>query len=161
MDSEEKLVWSALEYEEKKRSNDWFWALGVIIVAGSITSIIFANYFFAALLIISGALLGFFATKKPETVSYELNNQGLKIKSRLYPYEKIKAFYVQTDLSVEKEEKKPLLFIKSERFFMPIISMPIQYGLIDSIRNIMLAKEVAEEKMAEHPYEKIMEYFGF
>ena len=35
----EKLEWSALEYEEKNQSNDWFWALGVIVVAGSITSI--------------------------------------------------------------------------------------------------------------------------
>ena len=150
----EKLEWSALEYEEKNQSNDWFWALGVIVVAGSITSIIFANYFFAALLIISGILLGFFAIKKPETVYYELNNKGLKIKSRLYPYEKIKAFYIQT-------ENKPLLFIKSERFFMPIISIPIEYGHANSIRNIMIGKEVPEEKMAEHPYEKIMERLGF
>jgi hypothetical protein len=150
----ENLGWTALEYEEKNRSTDWFWALGIIIVAGSIASIIFANYFFAALLIISGVLLGFFAIKKPETVPYELNNKGLKIKSRLYPYEKIKAFYVQT-------ENKPLLFIKSERFFMPIISIPIEYGHANSIRNVMLSKEVLEEKMAEHPYEKIMEYLGF
>ena len=154
MEPNEKLEWSALEYEEKVQSNDWFWALGVIIVAGSITAIIFANYFFAALLIIGGGLLAFFAIKKPETVPYELNDKGLKIKSRLYPYEKIKAFYVQT-------ENKPLLFIKSERFYMPIISMPINYMQADNIRDIFLKKEVIEEKMAEHPYEKIMERLGF
>ena len=50
MEPNQKLEWSALEYEEKVQSNDWFWALGVIIVAGSITSIIFANYFFAIFL---------------------------------------------------------------------------------------------------------------
>jgi len=154
MPPEEKLEWSALEYEEKSRSNDWFWALGIIVIAGSIASIIFANYFFAALLIISGVLLGFFAIKKPETVPYELNNKGLKIKSRLYPYEKMKAFYVET-------ENKPLLFIKSQRFFMPILSMPIEPRLANSIHNIMLGKDVLEEKMTEHPYEKIMEYLGF
>lgn len=154
MNPEENLTWSALEYEEKTRSNDWFWALGIIIVAGSITSIIFANYFFAALLIISGVLLGFFAVKKPETVQYELNDKGLKIKTRLYPYGKIKAFYVQT-------ENNPLLFIKSERFFMPILSMPIEYMQTDNIRDLFLRKEVLEEKMVEHPYEKIMEYLGF
>ena len=154
MDLNKKLEWSALEYEEKKQSNDWFWALGVIIVAGSIASIIFGNYFFAILLIISGILLGFFAIKKPGMVSYELNDKGLKIKSRLYPYEKMKAFYVQT-------ENEPLLFIKSERFFMPIISMPIKYMQADNIRDFMLKKEVLEEKMKEHPYEKIMESLGF
>lgn len=161
MNSEEKLAWSALEYEEKERNNDWFWALGVIVVAGSIASIIFKNYFFAILLIISGILLGFFSIKKPGNVSYELNNKGLKIKSRLYPYEKIKAFYVQTGTSADKTKNNPLLFIKSERFFMPIISMPIELGHISAIRNIMLGKEVLEEKMEEHPYEKIMERLGF
>jgi hypothetical protein len=154
MEPNKKLEWTAPEYEEKEQSNDWFWALGVIVVAGSITSIIFANYFFAALLIIGGGLLGFFAIKKPETVPYELNDKGLKIKTRLYPYEKIKSFFVQT-------ENKPLLFIKSERFYMPVISMPIEYMQADNIRDIFLQKEVTEEKMAEHPYEKIMEHLGF
>ena len=150
----DKFTWTALEYDEKERSTDWFWALGIIIVAGSITAIIFANYFFAALLIIGGTLLGFFAIKKPETILYELNNRGLKIKDRLYPYEKMKGFYVQTD-------NKPLLFIKSERIFMPILSIPIEYMQAEDIHKIMLANEVIEEKMAEHPYEKIMERLGF
>ena len=73
----ENLNWSALEYEEKERSNDWFWAFGIIIVAGSIASIIFANYFFAILLIIGGILLAFFSIKKPENVSYELNEKAI------------------------------------------------------------------------------------
>ena len=150
----EKLEWSALEYEEKEKSSDWFWALGVIIVAGSVTSIIFADYFFAAVLLLGGTLLGFFTIKKPEVVSYELNDKGLKIKTRLYPYEKIKSFYVE-------KEKKLLLFIRTERFFMPVISMPIELYLADDIRKKMLKKEVLEEKMDEHPYEKFMEHLGF
>ena len=154
MNELEKIEWQMPEYNEKERNNDWFWALGIIVVAASVTSVIFSNYFFAILLIISGILLGYFAIKKPETVSYELNDKGLKIKSRLYPYEKIKSFYVQT-------ENKPLLFIKSERFYMPIISMPINYMQADNIKDLFLKKEVIEEKMAEHPYEKIMEHLGF
>ena len=77
------LQWSALEYEEKERSKDWFWALGIIVVTSSIASVIFGNYFFAVLLILGGFLLGFFATKKPEMVQYELTERGLKIRTRL------------------------------------------------------------------------------
>src|SRR3990167_6387097 len=91
----EKLEWSALEYEDKERSPDWFWALGIIIVTSSLASIIYSNYFFAALLVLSGILLGFFAKKKPDTVLYELNEKGLKIRTRFYPYENIKSFWVQ------------------------------------------------------------------
>ena len=158
--SDEKLVWSALEYEEKERSTDWFWALGVIVVTSSIAAIIFGNYFFAALLILSGLLLGFFAVKKPDTVVYELNNKGLKIRNRLYPYENIKSFWVQADMSQETN-LKPILFIHSERVFMPILSLPIDEMIAEDIHAIMTSQNVAEVEMKEHPGDIIMEVLGF
>jgi len=154
VDETEKIEWSALEYEEKERSVDWFWALGIIVVAGSVTSLIYGNYFFAILLILSGILLGFFAIKKPEMVSYELNKKGLKIKTRLFPYESIKSFFVQT-------APKSMLFVKSSRMFMPIISIPIEDNLAEDIRSVMLSNNVQEEEMKEGPSEKIMERLGF
>src|SRR3989344_6563572 len=148
----EKLEWSALEYEEKNRSIDWFWALGVIVVTSSVASAIFGNYFFAVLLVLSGVLLGYFAIKKPEMVPYELNNKGLKIRTRLYPYENIRSFWVQADPAL-----KPILFIKTERAFMPVISIPIEIGFAEDIHFILTSKNVAEEEMKEHPSHKIME----
>jgi hypothetical protein len=158
--SNDKLVWSALEYEEKDRSQDWFWALGVIVVTSSIASIIFGNYFFAALLILSGVLLGFFAIKKPDTVTYELNTKGLKIRNRLYPYENIKSFWVQFDTSGENKFK-PILFIHSERAFMPILSIPINEDNAEDIHSILTGQNIDEVEMKEHPSEKIMEVLGF
>jgi hypothetical protein len=155
-----KLNWSALEYEEKERGSDWFWALGIIVVTSSIAAIIFADYFFAALLILSGFLLGFFAIRKPEVVFYELNNRGLKVGTRLYPYESIKSFWVQTE-QPEQEILRPLLFIKSERVFMPIITIPIEEDLAEDIHSIMLSRNITEEEMKENPSEKIMEALGF
>ena len=154
MDDNEKLSWTAPEYEEKERSQDWFWALGVIVATSSIAAIIFENYFFAALLILSGVLLGFFAIKKPDLVTYELSENGLKIRDRLYPYENIKSFWVQTEI-------KPIFFIHSERVFMPILSMPIRREMAEDIHSLMLSKNIAEVEMKEHPSEKIMEALGF
>ena len=156
----EKLQWSALEYEEKNRNNDWFWALGIIIVTSSLAAIIFGNYFFAALLFLSGVLLGFFAIKKPDIVSYELNNQGLKIRTRLYPYENIKSFWVQIDTTGETK-LNPMLFIKSERLFMPILSIPIEDIMAPDIHSIMISKNIIEEEMKDHPSIKIMELLDF
>jgi hypothetical protein len=163
MDDNEKLSWTVLEYEEKYRSPDWFWALGIIVVTSSIAAIIFGNYFFAVLLILSGLLLGFFAIKKPDTVTYELNARGLKIRNRLYPYENIKSFWVQLDMKRETNQEilKPILFIHSERVFMPILSIPIDEELAQDIHSIMLSQNVAEVEMKEHPSEKIMEVLGF
>jgi len=156
----EKLQWSALEYEEKNRSNDWFWALGIIVVTSSVAAIIYENYFFAALLFLSGVLLGFFAIKKPDVVSYELNNKGLKIRTRLYPYENIKSFWVQIDTTGETK-LNPILFIKSERLFMPILSIPIEDIMAPDIHSIMISKNITEEEMKDHLSIKIMELLDF
>ena len=155
MEPNRKLEWTALEYEEKERGNDWFWALGVIVLASAITSFIYANYFFGLFLIIGGILLGVFAVKKPDLVFYELNEKGLKIRNRLFPYTNIKSFWIKKDL------EKSTLFIKSERLFMPIISMPINQNSAEEIKNIMLSENVSEEEMKEHVSEKIMDSLGF
>ena len=156
----EGMTWSALEYEDKERSRDWFWALGVIVVTGSIASIIFENYFFAALLILGGVLLGFFAVKKPEVITYELGKEGLGVKDRLYPYESIKAFWVQADFSPEPL-LRPMLFIHSERAFMPVVSIHIPLEMAEDIHEVFSSREIAEVEMKEHPSEKIMEALGF
>ena len=156
----EKLTWSALEYEDKERSRDWFWALGVIVVTGALASIIFENYFFAALLIIGGILLGFFAIKKPEVVEYELNPDGLHTHNRLYPYKSIKAFWVQADFSPEPL-LRPMLFIHSERAFIPVISMHIPLEIAEDIHEIFSSFNIPEVEMKEHSSEKIMEALGF
>jgi len=156
----QKLSWSALEYEEKERSSDWFWALGIIVVTSSIAAIIFGNYFFATLIILSGVLLGFFAIKKPDMVTYDLNDKGLVIRNRLYPYPNIKSFWVQIGANPDTNVK-PLFFIHSERIFMPIITIPIHEDLAEEIHSIMLEQNIPEVEMKEHPSEKIMEALGF
>jgi hypothetical protein len=156
----QKINWSALEYEEKERSTDWYWALGIIVVASSITSIILKNYFFAILLIISGILLGFFAIKKPEIVPYELNDKGFQIKNRIYLYENIKSFWVQIK-SPEQNIKNSTLFLKSPRIFMPILSIPIEEELADKIKEILISKNIPQEEMKEHSSHHIMESLGF
>jgi hypothetical protein len=156
----EKLEWTALEYEEREREQDWFWALGIIVITSSLASIIYSNYFFAILIILSGILLGFFAQQKPDMISYELNEKGLRIATRLYPYENIKSFYIQIDHS-EEITMKSILLIKSERAFMPILSIPIEKSSVTQIKSILLSKNVIEEEMKEHIPEKIMDFFGF
>ena len=161
MAEKEILQWSALEYEEKERGNDWFWALGIIVIASSVASILFGNYFFAVFLVLCGIVLWLFAVKEPDMVSYELNSKGLKIRYRLYPYDKIKFFWVQNRTYTEKEELPATLFIMSERIFMPVISMPVEDYMAADVRAMMLAHNVPEQEMKEHMSHKIMGSLGF
>ena len=158
MDALEKLEWTALEYEEKEKSQDWFWALGITIFAASAAALIYGNYFFAALIVLGGVLLGFMAVKKPDTIHYELNHKGLKIESHIYLYENIKSFWIEMS-------EYPKLFIRTERVFMPVIAVPIGNILgrasAEEIYESMIGQGIPEEEMREHPATHIMEFFGF
>lgn len=154
MEESNKIEWSALEYEDKERGSDWYFALGIIIVAGSVASIIFGNYFFAGLLVLGGLLLGFFAKNKPSTIYYELGEKGLRMQNRIYPYENIKSFYIET-------EGHPMFLFRSERFFMPVIAIPVDLEIGEAIRYVMLEKGIPEEKMSEHSSVKVMDRLGF
>ncbi|MEI7765636.1 MAG: hypothetical protein WCI93_03585, partial [bacterium] len=110
---------------------------------------------------VAGLLLGFYAVKKPDMVYYELNDKGLKIRNRIYPYDKIKAFWVQRTENEEGLPMVPALFIRSERFLVPIFSVPIEEESIEIVHKTMLAHNVLEVEMKEHVSEKIMESLGF
>jgi hypothetical protein len=60
-----------------------------------------------------------------------------------------------------QKETKPILFIKSERAFMPIMEIPIEEEMAMTIHSIFTSKDVPEEEMKEHPSLKIMESLGF
>ncbi len=155
-----KMQWSALEYEDKERDPDWFWALGIIVVTTSIAAIIYENYFFAALIILSGILLAVFAKKKPDLIDYEINILGVRIGSSLYPYENIKSFWIE-ESHPDAPHFKDILFIKSERFFMPVLLIPIDPAMAPDIRDIMYTKNIPEEEMHVHVSETIMDSLGF
>lgn len=148
-----KLEWSAPEYEEQERSRDWFWALGVVVATASIAAIIFGNYFFAALIILSGAVLSLFALKKPEMVHYVIDEEGLKVRSNLYKFDTIQAFWMET-------RGRSTLFIKSGRVFLPMIAVPVPPDSAGAVKSLFKAKQIPEEEMHEHFAERILEIFG-
>lgn len=147
------ILWSLPEYEHKEQTSDWFWALGIIVVASAGTAIIFGNYFFGILLILAGLLIGFFAVKEPARISYEINNNGLLMRDKFYRFKDMKSFFVSLGSA-------PLLLIRSDRFFMPIIEIPIEKEMAKEIREVFLNKQVPEEEMKEPVAIKIMETFG-
>ncbi|MFM7089033.1 MAG: hypothetical protein ACKOW9_05920 [Candidatus Paceibacterota bacterium] len=150
----ENINWTLPEHEHREKTNDWYWALGVIVVCGSIAAIMYENYLFAGVLVLSGILMGHFGSTPPETVSYEINSKGFKLKHHTYPYKKIKSFFVGG-------ETAPFLFMKIDRPFMPIIYVPIEKHLSEMIRGKFLSFGIPEEEMKEHPSEKLMDMIGF
>ena len=111
---QEKIQWNATEYEHKKHSTDWFWAVGIIALSFAITAIIYKNILFAVFIVLSTFTLLLYAARKPQVLYFELNQKGVRIGDALYPYHTLKSFCLRENNNGVKTIQKPRL--KSSRF---------------------------------------------
>ena len=148
------LKWSAPEYHHYKRSNDWFWAVGIITLSIAILSFIFSNALFGVLILLSAGILIFYVVRIPEDIQYEINNRGVIVGKELHPYLTIEAFWIETRAG------EPKLIVKSKKMMMPYIIIPVHDDSVDDI-NTVLREFLEEKEMPEPASHKIMEYLGF
>ncbi len=139
--------WQAYEFKEKELKNDWYWALGIIALAGSVASFIFGNFLFGIFIIIASILIFIFSKKKPRFTTYEITENGVLYEGTFYFYENLKSFWIE---EADKNDKK--LLIKSDRLVVPILTLPYD-------------KDETGEKIFESlsdtlPYEPLQEPFG-
>lgn len=149
----EPIIWEALEYEHKEKNPDWFWAVGILALSGSITAFIVGNVLFGIFIIIAGFALIFFGMRPPERVHYEIGNKNLKIGEYKYPWDTLVAFHIET-------EEKDAILIESNRPFMPIITLPLPDVSIEHLHEVLTMH--LPDKVIKEPFtEKVMHYFGF
>jgi hypothetical protein len=152
----QQLEWKTFEHEHIHKTSDWFWALGIISVAGAVTSIIFSNILFAGVILIGAFVLGMHATKKPSLVHFRITNRGIIIDNIMHPYSSLESFWVED----EDEHKDPKLLVKSKKLLSPHIVIPIKHVSPDDVRDQLL-EYIDEEEDSESLAQKIMESFGF
>ena len=153
----EGIFWETYEFQYKKKTADWFWAVGIICLALAVIAIIYSDSLFAIFIIIVGALSIGTGNRRPRVLEIKLNDKGLSVNSTLYPFQNIKTFWVE-----DGKKSFPKLILRIERFINPIIVLPIETDYFESsdVRNFLL-NYVPEDKTVEPISHKIMEYLGF
>ena len=139
-DQTKKYAWQGMEHEHMEKTTDWYWGLGIVVITGVIIAIISKNYLLAVLLVMGGIMLGFYANDKPEPVTVELSERGVKLNKDLYIYETIQSFWMYQD-----HKKRDQLLIVTGRKILPqrIITLPENIPATE-IRNYLL--QFIEEK---------------
>ena len=150
------LEWQAFEHEHIHKSSDWFWALGIIAIAGAVTSIIFGNILFAIVILVGAFTLGMHAAKRPTRFNFKISARGVIIGNKMHPYSSLESFWVDD----EDEHILPKLLIKSKKLLAPHIVIPIEHISPDDVRDYLL-EYLTEEEDSESLAQKIMESFGF
>lgn len=117
-DQDSGIEWTASEFIARAKPAWWYLSL-----AGVTAAICAAVYFSGhdvvavAAVIIIGIIFGIIAARKPRTLTYRLDNRGLQIMQKLYPYNHFKAF------SLAREGAFTSLNLLPLRRFMPVLTV--------------------------------------
>jgi hypothetical protein len=110
--------WTASEFVEHTKNLGWY--VGLIMVAIILAALVFIitrDKISTGMVIIAALALGIFATRKPRTLEYRLDDTGLTIGTKFYSYEGFKSF------SVIDEGPVHSVFLMPMKRFMPGLSL--------------------------------------
>lgn len=150
------LSWQAFEFKDRELKTDWFWAIGIIALAGSVTAFIYANFLFGIFIILSTASIFYFATVKARLITYEITSGGVVYEGMFYPFETLHAFWLEEHVETDRK-----LLLKSERFFVPILTLPYDDAETGDLIHEALSDIIPEEPLQEPYGQLIMERLGF
>lgn len=148
------IHYQAFEYEHKEQSPDWFWAVGIITIALSVTAIILHDVLFAFVLILSGFVLSLYAARPPKEIDIVIDDTGIRIDKTFYGYHTLESFWIDETGNEDK------VLIKSQRLIMPYIIVPLGNADADDVHE-HLSRHLQEVFHAESALQKLMEYLGF
>jgi hypothetical protein len=149
-----KIEWDGHEYEHKQRSEDWFWAVGVIAISLAIAAIIFSDIIFGILILLSAFSLCLFINRPPETVHVILNEQGITRGKVQYPFSTLHSFWI------DEQHPHQKILLRSQKLLMPLITIPLGNADAERVQKT-LVRFIPEEFHTTPVAEKLLEYLGF
>lgn len=149
------IEWEAYEFVQKKKRPDWFWALGVIALAGSTVAFIYGNFLFGIFILLATAAMMFFGSVQPHRIKYFIAVDGIHYDGRFYPFERLKSFWME-ELNGEKR-----LLIKSDKTFLPLMVIPFEEDETGEMIYEILSEILEEQQLHESLAHKVMDRLGF
>lgn len=114
--------WEAEGYVFEEKSADWYWALGVMSVAGAIASLLFGNIILALLILVAAGTLAISNAKRPRMHAFRITDEGVMIDENLYEYDSILSFSV---LEYIDPKLPTVLSLKTKKPLAPHLLIPI------------------------------------
>jgi hypothetical protein len=154
MATEPLISWNAPEHLHVEKSPDWYWAVGIITLAIAAVAIIFGNVITGIFVLVAAAALVLHASRPPRIIYHEVNDRGIIVNDRLYPFLSLESFWIPHD------ELPPKILVKSRKMLMPFIVIWIAEIDPESVREILL-KYIAETEHREPFLKHLLERLGF
>ncbi len=131
-DSDE-VNWRIEEPNFMPKTTEWFWALGILALALIVFSILLKNYLLIIIVALAVFIIYSNKNKKPELINFRLDNDGLYIEHKFYPYDGFESFWI-FEAHTDKERE---LALRHKRHLSPLLVVPFHNNDEPRIRRIL------------------------
>jgi hypothetical protein len=149
------VSWEAPEHRHIEKTNDWYWVVGIIGLAGSVASILTKNVLFGVVILLGTVTLILFGSRPPRIIAYEVSVRGVRVDDTFFPYDALEVYSINEDLP-----DGPQLIVRPKHLFSTLLIMSIPEEYIDDI-DILLGQKLPEVHLQEPLSHRILELVGF
>lgn len=146
--------WEAVEFEHHPKTRRWYYTASIITVLAALDAYLLNNLILSTLILLSGAVLMFSASKPSSATSYELDWRGLTINGDTHRFNEYASFWL-----VETKNGNMLLLAPTKTFQQQII-VPLKDVDLYNVQRLLLKylPEVEDRIPLSH---SIIGYLGF
>ncbi|MBP7820796.1 hypothetical protein KA043_01680 [Candidatus Saccharibacteria bacterium] len=109
-------AWQASEFAANEKNTSWYLILAVTaVILSAITFLITKEYLSIIVIVVLAIAVGFYGNIKPRTLSYSIEELGIKIGEKFYSFNEFKSFSVLEDMAVPSINLMPI-----KKLMMPI-----------------------------------------
>jgi hypothetical protein len=154
-EDENGISWTASEYVDHAKSPDWYLALAVVaILSAALLYFLFKDIITAATPVVAALALGFYGRRRPRQLQYQVNDSGLAIDQKYFPYDMFRSFAI-----MDEGPFVSLVFLPLKRFgFLTTVYLDPQ----DEERIINVVSQYLPLEPREHdPIDRFMKRIRF
>lgn len=154
-DKDRVVSWTGSEFIANHKNSNWF--LGFFGILALIIIVIFLvtrDVVSTVSITVVGTLFALLANRKPREISYKIDNKGINMGSKFYPFEQFKSFSLAQDGAIGYVNLMPL------KRFMPDVSIYFPPEEADNIIAI-LSDHLSHDESEERQIDKLAKRFRF
>ena len=149
------LEWQAPEHRFDKKGRDWYWILGIVVIAAAVLAFYFNNFLFGVFLVIAGITIGILSYKETKIVSVRMVPKGVIFDRRLYPWGSFRSFWIE-----DEHLHGARILLHPVNSLLPLVVIPIDNETdLNDIRDLLLEfleEEFLEESLLHRWFDKLL-----
>lgn len=118
------ISWKAPEFNYYEKDKKWYWVTMGIALAILAFAIWQQNFLFGFFIVSAEILLITWGNRKPENVDFKIDEKGLYIKEKFYPFTQIRGFANSELEATDKDFIETYIFLKNNLKFKIDIRWP-------------------------------------